>query len=284
MPPEEKPSLADAIHTAIATEDKKDEATNADKTKDSKIDDKTDKDKKDDKEAKKDPADKKADEDEDAVQGKQLLQALRNPETAPAIIDFLIKQTGHKVDAPIKTETKKEEIKDDILSIISSELGDEFAFLSPKLAKALDKILTNKLSESTREIKATLEEKELENLNKQATEVRKELADKYFDKPDIPADIEKEMQDAMKRIEPTPGQTVKSYLEDLFYTVMGRRGTLLTTKDQRVKADKNKQSDVLNKLTSNRATVPSKDTDGKSTKMTLSEAIAAAEESVSKDS
>lgn len=261
MPDEEKTTIASAVAAADASVDGE--------VKNGETPPTTETPKPDEKKAEKTP------EDEDAVKGKQLLEALKNPDTALQVAEFLAKQAGFSL-AKITNDKKAEAAKDDILDTLKEELGPEFDYLSEKLGKAIGKILSSKVTEHTQDIRQKLEEKEVKELRDQGSAAQAKLAQDYFDKDELPEDVVADMSKLMERIAPSGNQSIDEYLKDIFFSVMGRRGNKLTTKDQRAKINKNRDSLDLRGA---RRAVP--DGEDKPTKYnSISEAVAAAEEAV----
>src|SRR5215831_4230362 len=74
--------------------------------------------------------------DEEAIQGKAIVQIFKDPQKAGAFIDFLAKQAGY-TKAELRN-AEPDEIKADITKILEKHLGQEFSFLAPKLGPALE--------------------------------------------------------------------------------------------------------------------------------------------------
>lgn len=226
--------------------------------------------------------DKKEEGETEAEQAQKLWAALKNPETSGKVLEFLAQQAGYTKPPETKAEVKEQ--KNEILDILKEELGEEFSFLSDKLSKGIERILESKLKESTQDIRKELEQEQVSKLTKEAETASSELADKYFDKKELPKDVQKDMEALMTRYHPSPGQSVKEYLNELFEIVAQRNNIKLSSKEDRKKTDKNR-NDVASQLgrnTSGKGT-PDKDGEGAPKKYgSLSEAIKAAEEQVEK--
>lgn len=235
-------------------------------------------------EEKKEPEEKEK-KPTDSEKAQQLWDALKDPERSGKVIEFLAKEAGILKEP----ETKKEvvEQKDEILELLKAELGDEFDVMSEytkRLSKGIEKVLNKKLEESTREVKQSLEKTEVDKLTKEADAASKELADKYFDKDELPSNIQKDMEQLMTRYHPSPGQSVKDYLNELFQVVTSRNNIKLTSKEDRKKTEKN-HSDVSSRLNSGKGASgrgSPDNTEANSKIMSLSDAIKAAEETVEK--
>jgi hypothetical protein len=214
---------------------------------------------------------------EDQIQAKQLFQALKDPEKAAIVIKFLAEQNGYN-----KIETKQEvkEAKDEVVESLKKSLGPDFDFLADKLAPAIKEILDAKLKESNQDIRATFEQAEETRLKGQADTAMSKIAQEFFQADAIPDDILSDMNKMMDRINPTKDMSVPEYIEEVFYSVVGRKGLTKNTKTKEDTIKKNRD-DVPSRLTSRGTKEP--ETPESSKKMSLNEAIDAAAELLNKE-
>jgi hypothetical protein len=227
--------------------------------------------------------------DEDATiaeQGKQLMLALKDPAKAPIVIKFLAEQAGYtksEIKAAGGSETKTQELTDDILSIIKAEMGEEFDVISERMAKALNKILPQQLEKAQSDIRAKFAEQETEKLRGQSASVITKLTEDFFgNSEELPDEVSKEMSKFMDRVSPSPNSDIKEYVGDAFHFAIGKLGLQKVDKKSAEKIQRNR-SDASSRLASVR--VPSSDSLRKdnSKPMTRQEAIQAAIEAVGKE-
>jgi hypothetical protein len=208
-------------------------------------------------------------------QATQLFRALKNPETAPRVIEIMAKEAGFE-----KITTKKEaaEVKDDVLDALKESLGTDFDFLADKLAPAIKKIVDSKLAENTRDIRDRLSQEDENKLANAADKKQTTIAREYFDAEVLPDNILDEMSKMMDKVNPSKDMSVEEYVENIFYAVAGKLHLTPTTKSSTEKANKNR-SDAPSRLASSGTKQPVGVAVG-SKKMGLDEAVRSAVESM----
>lgn len=199
----------------------------------------------------KEPKDKKDDKDnsfsdEDALQAKNLLVSLRDPEKAPIVIKFLAEQAGY-TKAEVKADLK--EAKKDIKAHLTEHLGDEFAPLIEKLGPALDAWAKGILDDSTKDIKEQLSESLEEKTRTEVTNVMGQLAKDNHDSDVLPDNVLDEISKLQKSYPPQPGMKNKEYIQFLYNAAVGKLGI---TKQSTTKNERNNKNlnDVGNRLAS----------------------------------
>jgi len=248
---------------------------------DKKVDDKKDKKPSDD--------DKKTDDlsDDDKELAFTLLRQLKNPETAPQVIEWFAKQGGFtkaeekKLDSAIDdlkdgTKQEKKEAVDDITALFTEQFGEEFA---AKLAPAIKKAIEKGVEERTKDIKQTFQERELRETTNQANTVLDEIGNKFYEKDGIPSEIRGEMNRLMDVYSPSKDQTLEDYLNDIHALAAAKKGGSLkpVDKTRQERIDKSK-SDVPGRLNNGRSPAPSKENADLPPAKNLQEAVARAEQ------
>lgn len=217
-------------------------------------------------------------EDEDAKQGRVLIQALRDPQRAAIVIDFLAKQAGYTkgelADATVK-ETKA--AKSDITNILKEELGDEFAFLAPKFGKALTRYMSDiQVDDSrTQQLETRLNISERHAIESETTEAHNVIAQEWFGSNNMPDNVITAMSSAMDKFPPSnPNMSPTEYYNDIFTYVVGKLG--LTKKEARSRITNN-FNDVGARLENSRrrGAIPSENS-GSPRKMALKDAVSLA--------
>jgi hypothetical protein len=195
-------------------------------------------DKKDEKEEKKEEKPAEPVRDEDAIRGKELIQALKDPKSAALIIDTLAREAGYTKAEVLKTDSK--EVKDDILEILREEFGEtkeEFDFLLKKLAPAISKAIDQKVKQSEADIRQELQNQELAKETDKASTALKSLGESFFGEgEEIPKEVSDEMSKLMDKIPASADMTTKEYITFIFHSVVGSKGL--------VKVDKSKQKRI----------------------------------------
>jgi hypothetical protein len=212
-------------------------------------------------------------------QAAQIFRTLKDPERAPALIDYIAKQAGYD-----KIETKQEvaQAKDAVLEILEGELGSEFSFLTPKLSNAISKILEHKLIEHTQDIRETIQQDRESKIRVETTASFTDLSKQYFGKDTMPPEILAEMAKAMEVYPPAQNMSVKDYLKDMLHTASSRLNYDLKNSSRHASSkniiDRNR-NDAVSRLASDRGA-----SDGnvvgatQNRKMSLEEAIQKAEQ------
>lgn len=236
-------SVSDAIRDAVTTLDKTletgAESTSGEETKETKSEVK---------ETNKDPDGLTA---EQIQHSRQLYLALQDPEKAPILLKFFAEQAGYEKRVETKKET--EEVKDEILEALEENLGEEFGYLSPKLSKALDKIIKAKFDEHSKEIKATLEQQQYEKLSGESVDAYTNLAKTYFNKDELPDNVSKKMSTLMDRYKPSQGVGVKEYLNDIFHMAASQLDINLKTAKNTDRINRSR-GDAISRLANGGAT------------------------------
>ena len=203
------------------------------------------------------PEEKTARETADAelvAQGKELIQALKDPVRAPIVIEFLAKQAGYtKAEVKAATsEVKVEELHEDIISFLKESLGPEFEFLADKIGKGLEKYLDKTIEKSQTDIRAEFQRQEQEKLQNQSASVLTKLTDGFFGVgAELPDNVTNEMSKYMDRVRPSEDTSVKDYIEDAFNASVMKLGLSKTDKAKQERTNKNR-TDASSRLASDR--------------------------------
>lgn len=214
--------------------------------------------------------------DEEAIQGKSLVQALKDPARAGQVIDFLARQAGYtKSDITTKQDVKT--VKEDITAILEEELGPDLKFIAPQLGKALDKVLSKIQVQNTsgpelENVSSRLNQIESERIQNEVASTHVELSQAYFGADDVPDNVAKALSQAMDTFKPPEDMSPRKYYQEIFNLVAGKLG--LQKKSSRGGlVQKNQQSEPARNLTTlNRGRVPTADGQN-AKKMTLNKAI-----------
>ena len=189
------------------------------------------------------------------AQGKELIQALKDPVRAPIVIEFLAKQAGYtkaEVKVAGTTEVKAEELHEDIISFLKESLGPEFEFLADKIGKGLEKYLDKTIEKSQTDIRAEFQRQEQEKLQNQSASVLTKLTEGFFGTgAELPDNVTNEMSKYMDRVQPSADTSVKDYIEDAFNASVMKLGLSKTDKAKQERTNKNR-TDASSRLASDR--------------------------------
>lgn len=216
----------------------------------------------------KEKAEKTADPDEltpeEIERGKNLIRALKDPDQAPLVIDYLAKGSGYtkaeikelKEDLSGGTKTEQKDAKDEILALFAEQFGEEFA---GKMVPMINKAIQKGVEDQTKGIKETFESRELKELENQSITALDRITSRFYgpEAKELPAEITKEMDKLMDTYKPTTGQTLEDYLTDIYSLAAAKKGGSLKPFDS-------KDVDNLKKVERNRSDVPSRLAGGKS--------------------
>ena len=266
---EKDATLTEAIKAAVETQDKSDVVI------ESKEEEKSE-------EAKTEEHETAA--DEEAEQGKVLIQALKDPARSAAVIDFIATQAGYTKQT-VQTKADVKEAKEDILGILERNLGEEFKFLAPKLAPAIKESLDSILAQNnpTNELKARIEKQELKEIQTETAETHAAIAQEWFGSDDMPANVIQAMSRAMDDFPPTdPNMAPSTYYRKIFNFVVGDLG--LTRKGKSDRVSRNQSDSVARNLTAQNRGVTPENTSGGPRKMSLKDAVSLAVEQVDQSS
>lgn len=226
---------------------------------------------------------------EELEQGRTLIQALKDPSKAPHVIDFLATQAGY-TKANIQTRQDVREAKNEITDILAKHLGDDFKFLSDKLAPAiqesLEKLLSERSVSETSDIRARLERQELKEIQNETASTHRSLAQEWFGEDTMPDNVVKAMSAAIEEFTPTdPNISPDRYYRKIFSLVAGELG--LSKNGKATKSDRvlrNRSDEVARNLSSqNRGITPNVD-GSNPRKLTLKDAVSLAVEQVNQAS
>jgi hypothetical protein len=214
--------------------------------------------------------------DQDAENGRLLVQALRDPEKSRMVIDYLARSAGY-TPSSVETKTDVKDAKKDITSIFQKHLGDEFGFFAPKLGPAIQEILEGYRTADSdlQDVKARLDRAELGEIQRETAKEHKSIAQEYFGKDDMPDNVVAEMSKAMDRFPPSnPNISPSEYYRDIFTYVAGKLS--LSKPQQTTRA---RQQNVPERLeSSSKGVVPSITASPR--KMSLHDAVRSATEQV----
>lgn len=225
-------------------------------------------------------------QDPDIENGRILIQALRDPQKAAAVIDYLATQAGYTRQT-VQTRQDVKEARDDINEILERNLGDEFKFLAPKLAPAIKESLESLLSSNDNhsDLRARVEKQELKEIQNETASTHVSLANEWFGSDEMPQNVVNAMSAAMDEFPPTdPNMSPERYYRRIFSLAVGELGITKRGSQQRgARISRNLEDSGARNLTSqNRGITPS--LSGNPRKLTLKDAVSLAVEQVKQSS
>lgn len=144
--------------------------------------------------------------EDEIKEARNLYKALKDPESAKAVIAALAEKTGlSKVDS--KTEVK--ESKKGIIDILKNALGSEFEFLAVRLGPAIEEVL----NEERKERQASFQKIEAQRVESEVISVFKDLEKRTNGES---KKLETKMIKLSEEILPGPNTTVKQYVNQLY--------------------------------------------------------------------
>lgn len=149
--------------------------------------------------------------DADKKEGENLIRLLRNPQTAKATVEFLMKSSGITVTAET---TKKEEsaaVKT-IKAQIVEGLGEKYAFFADKLGETIQGVLEKAIEDKTKDIREKQQKDEEERITDKIAAAQRHVVEKYIDVP------KKVLQEVMRiqtegEVRPGPKANHESFFE-----------------------------------------------------------------------
>lgn len=213
--------------------------------------------------------------DQDAEQGRLLVQAFRDPSKAGILIDYIARTNGYTKGA-IETPKDVKEAKADITKILEEELGEELKFIAPKLGKALDRYLENvrssNMSPELENLRGRVENQERQQIEQEVGKVHTAIANEYFGSDDMPIEVAQALSRAMDEFPPPENSTPATYYRKIFNFVAGERGLTKQTVKQGERVIKNLKDTPARQLAAtNRGVTPS--VEGNARKMSLGDAV-----------
>lgn len=216
----------------------------------------------------------KVEEDLDTEYGKTLIKALRDPEQAAAVIDFLATKAGY-TKQNIVTKQDVKEAKSDLMEILERNLGEEFKFLAPKLAPAIKESLETLLAQNdkTSDLRARIEKQELRDIQIETATTHTNLSREWFGSDDMPKEVITAMSEAMDEFPPTdPNMSAERYYRRIFSLVVGELGLTKKGSNKSDKVERNKQDFAARNLSAqNKGTTP--EVNGVPRKLSLKDAV-----------
>lgn len=210
-------------------------------------------------------------QDLDAEQGRQLIQALRDPQKAPLVIDFLAQQAGY-TKATVQNKQDVREAKETINEILERNLGDDFKFLAPKLAPAIKESLEAMLSGEDSDLRQRVEAQELKGIQTETAQTHVELAQEWFGSDDMPTNVVNAMSAAMDEFPPTATISPERYYKKIFALACGELGITRTQK-QGDRVNRNLRDSAARNLASqNRGLAPNRE-GSKERKLSLKDSV-----------
>lgn len=272
---EKTESLTDAITKAVETQDKSDVVVD----KPEEQEEETEHEESDETE--------KPELDEEHIQGKTIVQILKDPTRSAALVDYLARTAGY-TKGEIQTPTDVKEATADINKILEKHLGAEFQFLAPKLGPAIKESLEALIEtrgDNTSDIRARLERQELKTIEEETATAHISLAREWFGTDDMPKEVVKEMSKAMDEFPPTdPNMSPEHYYRRIFALAVGELGIRKGNQWKSDRVERNRSDSVARNMSAtNRGITPSSN-GGNPQKMSLKDAVSLAMEQVDKAS
>ena len=146
---------------------------------------------------------------EQIAQAMQIYQALNNPNTAPAAVEFLAKQLGFSlssVQQPSAPSPREKEAELGIKEMIAKELGDDYAFLAPKLGGAIENVINRALGPMQEQMQRT----------QVTNEFDRAMADLNTETKGDFGKHENEIVKVLQRLRPADGVSTKEFLRDAY--------------------------------------------------------------------
>lgn len=222
--------------------------------------------------------------DPEVEQGLMLVRALKDPQQASIVIDYLAKQAGY-TKGELKT-TPQEEAKADLTAILKEELGDEFAFLATKIGKGLDKYLSNlKLDDNrTSTLEERLERSERREIESEISTTHTSLAQTYFGSDDMPDNVIQEMNRAMDKFPANdPSQSPSEYYSDIFNFVAGKLGLQKKSGGRADRVARNREDAPARNLSATNRGITAEPNGSRARKMSLKDSVQLAMEQVEEE-
>lgn len=174
--------------------------------------------------------------DKEQKEAKALYKLLKNPATSKETLRIMAQQAGINLDAkaPEKPAEKKKESQK-IIDIISKNLGDEFKFMTPRLAQALEEILGQEresFAAETQRLNETVAEQEVDAAFASLARETKGASRK----------MEAAMLQLANKVHQAPGTTLKEYVQILYKLAGGPAEGSPSRKDLARRIEKNRSN------------------------------------------
>lgn len=227
--------------------------------------------------------------DEETLQGRDLVRALKDPTKAPFVIDWLARQNGYTKDT-VSTKKDVVEAKKDLTSILEEELGSDLKFMAPKLGKALEKYLgsiqkepSSEDSDTLKNLRERVESTERREIQAELLQTHTSIAKEFFGTDDMPANVATAMSKAMEEFPPNNANVEpKVYYRKIFNFVIGELGLQKSTSNQRDRSANNRANVPSNLTRTQKGVTPNMD--GNPRKMSLEQSVRLALEQVEQGS
>lgn len=227
--------------------------------------------------------------DEETLQGRDLVRALKDPTKAPFVIDWLARQNGYTKDT-VSTKKDVVEAKKDLTSILEEELGADLKFMAPKLGKALEKYLdsikkepSSEDSDTLKNLRERVESTERREIQAELLQTHTAIAKEFFGTDDMPTNVASAMSKAMEDFPPNNANVEpKVYYRKIFNFVIGELGLQKSTSNQRDRAASNRANVPSNLTRTQKGVTP--DPNGNPRKMSLEQSVRLALEQVEQGS
>lgn len=215
------------------------------------------------------------------TEAKQLFAAIKDPQKAPIVIDFLARQLGYQ---PPETKKEAQSQTKDIVDELKESLGPELEYIADKMGPVIKKHLNNQVEAARAESQAHINQIQTERLETQFDKVQKALAKQYFSDGQIPEKLASEMLGIMDILTPSEKQTPEQYLEDVMFLAARRTGTEVKKLTQQQKIERSRNN-VPSRLQESKVAPRSAQPEvlNSKTRMTLDDSIRAAMSKVAEE-
>jgi len=171
--------------------------------------------------------------DEDKVNATALYRALKNPDTSQVIITQLAKQAG-------LLGQNKQEATRTILDIVKESLGEEYAFLAPKITPAIKAVVQE-------EMKAVQNQLEQDKLRQAEREVDEAIADMNRITKGDAKKYENKIAALLDEMPPSGKVPIKKHLMRL-YTIAKQDDSRVAAKTERTRKASENAADLGSRL------------------------------------
>lgn len=142
-----------------------------------------------------------------------IYNLLNDPKTAPSVVKMLAESLGLKIDTPQTQQTQPTQTKEPTIEeIIANNLGEEYRFLAPNLAKAITQVIDLRVTPIQRRVDESRAEVEFNTAITKLNETSKGDFQKH----------ESAILQLMDRLKPGAGVSVHDYLNELYTLAKGK--------------------------------------------------------------
>lgn len=156
---------------------------------------------------------------EEIQEALNLTRALKDPQLAPALIEYLATRSGFTKSEVLKATPKEQK---EIVKEIAAILPPGFEYLEESLVPAIKRLIKEGVETETKDLRASVAQDNVKRLEKVVLDTTTEFGKLHYDGKDVPNSVILEVNRLSNIYLPTPGTDPKEHVMNLLNLAKAR--------------------------------------------------------------